>query len=80
MYLTKWLSSSLVSLVLTALLVTVFVPFTAYAYVDQGSGSVIVTTILGLVAAVSYTFRKFFYKLRRAIFGAKDIDDTEEEE
>jgi hypothetical protein len=38
----------------------------AHAYVDPGSGSVIVTTILGLVAAIGYTFRKYFYKLRGA--------------
>ncbi|WP_420860648.1 hypothetical protein [Algirhabdus cladophorae] len=37
----------------------------AYAYVDPGSGSVIVTTILGLFAAIGYTFRRYFYKLRR---------------
>ena len=46
-------------------------PSTAYAYVDPGSGSVIVTTILGLVAAVGYTFRKYFYKLKRFIIGRK---------
>lgn len=37
----------------------------ALAYVDPGSGSVIVTTILGLFAAIGYTFRRYFYKLRR---------------
>ena len=46
-------------------------PSTAYAYVDPGSGSVIVTTILGLVAAVGYTFRKYFYKLKRFIIDRK---------
>lgn len=50
-------------------------PSTAYAYVDPGSGSVIVTTILGLIAAIGYTFRKYFYKLKRAIMGGKNRDD-----
>jgi hypothetical protein len=46
----------------------------AYAYVDPGSGSVIVTTILGFIAAIGYTFRKYFYKLRRRLFGSRDGD------
>jgi len=49
----------------------------AHAYVDPGSGSVIVTTVLGLLAAVSYTFRKYFYKLKGFIF--RDKSDTETE-
>ena len=64
-----------------SLLIQVFVasflllPSTAHAYVDPGSGSVIVTTILGLVAAVGYTFRKYFFKLKRSITGGKPQDD-----
>lgn len=50
-------------------------PSVAYAYVDPGSGSVIVTTILGFIAAIGYTFRKYFYKLKRTIFGSKSEDD-----
>ena len=48
----------------------------AYAYVDPGSGSVIVTTVLGLIAAVGYTFRKYFYKLRRMILGKSSNDEA----
>jgi hypothetical protein len=43
----------------------------AYAYVDPGSGSVIVTTILGFLAAIGYTLRKYFYRLRRMLTGRK---------
>ncbi|MEM8775052.1 MAG: hypothetical protein AAGF53_08460 [Pseudomonadota bacterium] len=50
-------------------------PSAAFAYVDPGSGSVIVTTILGFFAAIAYTFRKYFYKLKRAIFGGKDVEE-----
>ena len=55
----------------------------AHAYVDPGSGSVIVTTILGLVAAVGYTFRKYFYQLKRKLSSSKspdhdsDLDDED---
>lgn len=59
-------------LILQACLISnLFFPSIAFAYVDPGSGSVIVTTILGLIAAVGYTFRKYFYKLKRMIRGKK---------
>ena len=51
-------------------------PSVAYAYVDPGSGSVIVTTLLGFIAAIGYTFRKYFYKLKRTLFGSKADDDA----
>ena len=51
----------------------------AHAYVDPGSGSVIVTTVLGLIAAVGYTFRKYFYKLKNMISGRGVADDSEKD-
>jgi len=56
-----------------------FSPMTAYAYVDPGSGSVIVTAILGFLAAITYSFRKYFYKIRKAIFKVEDKDTSEED-
>ena len=53
-----------------------FFPTIAFAYVDPGSGSVIVTTILGLIAAVGYTCRKYFYKIKRK-FVTKDEEKQE---
>jgi hypothetical protein len=53
-----------------------FFPTIAFAYVDPGSGSVIVTTILGLIAAVGYTCRKYFYKIKRK-FVKKDEEEQE---
>ena len=55
-------------------------PATAFAYVDPGSGTVIVTTILGLIAAVGYTFRKYFYKIKRMITGKKAEEDQQDSE
>ena len=60
-----------------SILIYIFSTSSAQAYVDPGSGSVIVTTVLGLMAAVGYTFRKYFYKLKRFI--SKDEPDTEPE-
>lgn len=49
-------------------------PTLAHAYVDPGSGSVIVTAILGAIGAVGYTFRKYFYRLRR-LFSRKENEN-----
>ena len=48
----------------------------AHAYIDPGSGSVIMTAILGAIAAVGYTIRKYFYKIKR--FFSKDEPASEE--
>ena len=56
-----------------------FFPSIAFAYVDPGSGSVIVTTILGLIAAIGYTFRKYFYKLKRMISGKKAEEEEQQD-
>ena len=53
------------SIFAAALALLIIYPGEAYAYVDPGSGSVIVTTILGLFAAVGYTIRKYYYRIRR---------------
>ena len=54
------------------LVFSVMTPTLAYAYVDPGSGSAIVTMVLGLIAAISYSFRKFFYNIKRRLFGGSD--------
>ena len=59
---------------------SLFFPSIAFAYVDPGSGSVIVTTILGLIAAIGYTFRKYFYKLKRMITGKKPEQEEQDDD
>lgn len=49
------------SLVLITSLLT---PSSVFAYVDPGTGSLLVTTILGFIAAASYTLRNYFYKIK----------------
>ena len=40
----------------------------------------IVTTILGLIAAVGYTSRKYYYRLKRYITGGRRKDDQIKED
>jgi hypothetical protein len=36
-----------------------------FAYLDPGSGSMLLTAILGVLAATTYTLRGYFYKVTR---------------
>jgi hypothetical protein len=54
-----WLDAAVVALILTTTQVT-----PAYAYVDPGSISVVVTAILGGIAAVGYTLRVYLGQLK----------------
>ena len=41
-----------------------FISMNLFAYIDPGSGGAIITAILGFFAAIGYTLRKYFYKIR----------------
>ena len=73
---------------LTASCYALIYPTAAHAYIDPGSGSVVISTFLGIAAAVAYTFKKYFYKAKRiflkraplnedtSIDGADEINPT----
>ena len=42
------------------------------AYIDPGSGSALITAILGFFAAIIYSFKKFFYNLKSKFKSKKD--------
>ncbi len=41
----------------------------AYAYIDPGSGSALATVVIGFFAAIGYTLRKSFYRVKDAVSG-----------
>lgn len=53
------------------------VPVTAHAYLDPGTGSLILQGILGTVAAVAVTGRIYWHRLKR-FFGLKKEEPAEE--
>ncbi|MAW79433.1 MAG: hypothetical protein CMI63_04295 [Parvularcula sp.] len=52
----------------------------AHAYVDPGTGSVVTTAILGFFAAIGYTARKHFYRLKDMITGKSKKEETVQRE
>lgn len=53
-------------------------PATAHAYIDPGSGSAIMSAIIGFFVVVGLTIKSFWYKIK-SIFtgGSKDDSDTD---
>ena len=39
-------------------------PINVYAYLDPGSGSALITAIFSFFAAIVYTAKKYFYKIK----------------
>ena len=55
-------------------------PGIAHAYVDPGTAGFVITTILGLLAAIAYTARSFLYRLQRLIFRrGRKVSDVDAE-
>ena len=48
--------------------VFVFVPTSAYAYVDPGSAGFVITSVLGALAAGGYIIRGYLSRLKRRVF------------
>ena len=49
-----------------------------FAYLDPGTGSMIVSAIIGALAAVAYIFKGWFFKIAK-MFRKKDIEENSED-
>ncbi len=60
----------------------VFVAMTgaAHAYIDPGTGSVVTTAILGFFAAIGFTLRKYFYRIKDFVTGKTSEPEKENTE
>lgn len=66
-------------LFLIALLV--LLPFAANAYIDPGSGSAIMSAIIGFFVALGIAIKTYWYKLKSLFTGKKpETHNTSEEE
>lgn len=51
-------------------------PSTAYGYIDPGSGSAIMSAIIGFFVVIGLTIKSFWYKIKSIFTGGhKDISD-----
>lgn len=70
-----WFKSFHAALAYTAIMFASLWPTTAHAYIDPGSGSVVISTLIGIAAATAYTFKKYFYKLKRLFRKDTSLED-----
>ncbi len=68
----------LISMFVLMLMMT---PGVAFAYIDPGSGSAIMSAIIGFFVAIGLAIKTYWYKLK-SLFGKKDkeIESTEDKE
>jgi hypothetical protein len=57
---------------LSFLIIFLVFPINLYAYIDPGSGSALITAVLGFFAAIIYSSKKFFYNLKKKFRHKKD--------
>ena len=57
---------------IVAVCAALFCAPSAHAYIDPGSGSALITAILGVIGAIGYTFRKYYYKIKKLFGGRAD--------
>jgi len=61
------------------ILVLMLIPVVSvFAYLDPGTGSMIVSAIIGALATVAYIFKGWFFKITR-IFRKKDSQEQAED-
>ncbi len=69
-------------LIFPTLLLTVAVCAPAHAYIDPGSGSAIMSAIIGFVVAVSLAVKTYWYKIKSLFGGGRtksSADDADQE-
>ncbi len=65
-------------LLVWCLLLTIF-SGTAFAYLDPGSGSMLVSALVGLLATLLFFFKGLYYKIRSGVFGlfGRTVEDDQ---
>jgi len=48
----------------------------AMAYIDPGSGSAIMSAVIGFVVAISIAIKTYWYKLKSIFSSKKDVQQT----
>jgi hypothetical protein len=62
-----------------AFLLLLLLPITSYAYIDPGSGSAIMSAIIGFFVAIGIAIKTYWYKLKSLFTGKKNTENKEEE-
>ncbi len=58
----------------------ILLPGVSWSYIDPGSGSAIMSAIIGFFVAIGLFIKTFWYKIKAVFTGKKRQDDVESEE
>ena len=61
--------------ILTVLIVSSYFVSDAYAYLDAGTGSVVIQAIIGALVGVGITLKIYWYKLKEKISGVSKKEE-----
>lgn len=53
-----------------------FIPATAYAYIDPGSGSALISIIVGAFVGIGLAIKTFWYKITGIFTGKKPSEEN----
>lgn len=62
------------------LLLLIVLAAPAHAYIDPGSGSAIMSAIIGFFVAISLAVKTYWYKIKSLFSGRKPADSSEDED
>jgi len=62
------------------LILFICLPYAANAYIDPGSGSAIMSAIIGFFVALGIAIKTYWYKLKSLFTGSKKTSTDESEE
>lgn len=65
-------------ILLTLIAVMMAFPSVAHAYIDPGSGSALISAIIGFFVVIGLGIKSFWYKIKAFFTGKKPDSDSEE--
>ena len=65
---------------LLPIIALLLLPLPAMAYIDPGSGSAIMSAVVGFFVAVGLAIKTYWYKLKSLFSGSKDENSDKNEE
>lgn len=68
------------SLFVNIFIFLLLVPSVSWAYIDPGSGSAIMSAIIGFFVAIGLVIKTFWYKIKAFFAGSKQDSDSESQE
>ena len=57
-----------------------FISIDAHAYIDPGSGSAIMSAIIGFFVVIGLTIKSFWYKIKSVFTGKTEPDDLSDQD